>query len=93
MSRKAGRCPRCIGGSLFIDSDGPGNWYGECLLCGHREYLNPRDSRIPRDPKVKRACELVGAPLRSCLEAKFPGQFGRILLPVLLIDLNIPGGG
>ena len=72
---KAGQCPRCIHGNLQIEwEDG---WREHCLQCGYYLYIPHNDVRIPRDIKVRKACEVgLGFRSNSSLEAPWP-RFSR----------------
>ena len=65
MAVKAGVCPRCIGGSLQIEYQNDGFWHESCLTCSYDRELNPDDPRIPRDKKIRQACEIKGRDRRK----------------------------
>ena len=58
-----GKCPRCIRGNTFIDFV-EGQWREYCLQCGYSRAVSESDPRIPKDPKIRSACE-VGKGIRS----------------------------
>jgi hypothetical protein len=93
MSRVLGGCARCSSGSLQLESDGPGNWYIFCLLCGHREYLKSNDRRIPRDPKVRKAYKVTGSPLQSSCNFDTLATLNKKIPLMSWLDMNIAGGG
>lgn len=51
-------CPRCIKGQLYVDYDAHRKWDEVCLQCGYRKAIPPDDSRIPKNPKIRKACEI-----------------------------------
>jgi ribosomal protein S27AE len=69
------KCPRCIGGNTFIDFV-EGQWREYCLQCGYSRPVSESDPRIPKDPKIRSACE-VGKGIR-------PDYTTRKNLPVVM---------
>ena len=68
-----GKCPRCIRGNTFIDF-AEGQWREYCLQCGYSRAVSESDPRIPKDPKIRSACE-VGKGIRS--RKNLPGVMPR----------------
>ena len=68
-----GKCPRCIRGNTFIDFV-EGQWREYCLQCGYSRAVSESDPRIPKDPKIRSACE-VGKRIRS--RKNLPGVMPR----------------
>lgn len=60
MAVKAGVCPRCIGGSLQIEYQNDGFWHEWCLSCFCDRELSLDDLCIPKDKKIREACEVKG---------------------------------
>ena len=78
-----GKCPRCIGGNTFIDFV-EGQWREYCLQCSYSRAVSESDPRIPKDPKIRSACE-VGKGIR-------PDNTTRKNLPVVMPRRNSATG-
>ena len=71
-----GKCPRCIRGNTFIDFV-EGQWREYCLQCGYSRAVSESDPRIPKDPKIRSACEVgKGIPSRKNLPGVMPREKG-----------------